>query len=412
MAITPEIKIHLVHDLIPFWLGLKDERYGGFYGSVGSDRKVDMWADKGCVLNSRILWVMSSCYKLCMDGALSETKLQDAGYSSVEILEAARHAYYFFRDHYVDMEYGGIYWSVTYDGKPADTTKHAYNHAFAIYALCEFYEVTHDNDAFKLAYYLKNCVENMFTDEIGYLESFGRDFTPDDNPHLSENGVTAYRTVNTLLHIMEAYAELYRINIETNDRFVKRKIYNILDIFENKVYNPDLGRLEVFFNKDYRSLIDLRSYGHDIEFSWQIDRICKVLGDKKLSARMQPVSLALAENTLQYGFDGRSLAYETDTGITKQTRAWWVQAESVIGFTNAYMKTDDKRFKAAARANWDFIKKYIIDKARPSEWYNEVSQEGVPDLSLPMVGEWKCPYHNIRMCIEIIRRNEKFKEEI
>ena len=412
MAISPEIKIHLVKDLLPFWLGLLDKENGGFYGFVDSEGNVNPKADKGCVLNSRILWVFSTSYKLCMDGALSEVKLQDAGYSSIDILEAARHAYEFFRDNYFDPEFGGIYWSVTYDGKPSDTTKHAYNHAFAIYALCEFYEVTGDIEAFKLAYYLKNCVENMFTDEGGYLESFGRDFIPDDNPHLSENGVHAYRTMNTLLHIMEAYTELYRINKETKDQFVKRKIYNILEIFENKVYNPQEGRLEVFFDKDYNSLIDLRSFGHDIEMSWLLDRTCDILDDEELKERLAPMSMMLAEKTLEYGFDGNSLAYEIERGVTKTTRAWWIQAEAVVGFTNAYMKTDDKRFKNAERRTWDFIRDHMIVKSRPAEWYMEVSQDGVPDLSKPLVDEWKCPYHNIRMCMEILRRNERAKEEL
>ena len=412
MAITPEIKIHLVHDLLPFWLGLIDKENGGFYGYVDSSGVVDRKADKGCVLNSRILWVFSTCYKLCMDGALSEVKLQDAGYSSLDILEAARHAYNFFKDNFFDPEYGGIYWSVTYDGKPSDTTKHAYNHAFAIYALCEYYEVTHDIHAFKLAYYLKNCVENMFTDEQGYLESFGRDFIPDDNPHLSENGVHAFRTMNTLLHIMEAYTELYRINLETNDQFVKRKIIKILDMIEHKVYNAEEGRLEVFFDENFNSLIDLRSLGHDIEMSWLLDRTCQILGDDALSERMAPISLKLAEKTLEYGFDGDSLAYEIENGVTRESRAWWIQAESVVGFVNAFMKTGNKDFKNAERKNWEFIRKNMIVKTRPAEWYQEVSKDGVPDLSLPLVDEWKCQYHNVRMCCEILRRNERASEEL
>ena len=412
MAISPEIKIHLVHDLLPFWLGLVDKEHGGFYGYVKSDGTVVPEADKGCVLNSRILWVMSTCYKLCMDGALSEVKLQDAGYSSLDILEAARRAYEFFRDHYFDPEYGGIYWSVTYDGKPSDTTKHAYNHAFAIYALCEYYEITKDIDAFKFAYYLKNCVENMFTDELGYLESFGRDFIPDDNPHLSENGIHAYRTMNTLLHIMEAYVELYRINKETKDQFVKRKIYKILDMVDTRVYNHEQGRLEVFFDKDFNSLLDLRSFGHDIEMSWLLDRTCQILGDDNLTEKFAPISLELAQNTLKYGFDGNSLAYECENGILKEERAWWIQAESVVGFVNAFMKTGNKDFKMAERRTWDFIRDHMIVKSRPAEWYMEVSKDGVPDLNKPLVDEWKCPYHNIRMCCEILRRNERASEEL
>lgn len=412
MAISPEIKIHLVHDLIPFWLSMMDKENGGFYGYVKSDGTVLPQADKGCVLNSRILWVFSTCYKLCMDGVLSEVKLQDAGYSSVDILEAARHAYNFFKDYYFDPEYGGIYWSVTYDGQPSDTTKHAYNHAFAIYALCEYYEITNDIHAFKLAYYLKNCVENMFTDDKGYLESFGRDFIPDDNPHLSENGVHAFRTMNTLVNILEAYTELYRINKETNDQFVKRKILKILDMIEHKVYNPEKGRLEVFFDEDFNSLIDLRSLGHDIEMSWYLDRVCQILDDDNLAARMEPIAMTLAQKTLEYGFDGNSLAYEIENGVTKETRAWWMQAESVIGFVNAFMKTGNKEFKNAERKNWEFIRQHMIVKTRPAEWYQEVSKDGIPDLDKPIVDEWKCPYHNVRMCCEILRRNERASEEL
>ena len=239
----------------------------------------------------------------------------------------------------------------------------------------------------------------MFKDDNGYLESFGRDFELDDNPKLSENGVHAYRTTNTLIHILEAYTELYRINKETKDQFVKGKIYSILEIFETKIYNPVEGRLEIFFDENYNSLIDLRSYGNDIEMSWVLDRTCDVLGDPKLSERMAVISDTLARKTLEYGFDGNSLAYETENGVTKQTRAWWMQAEAVVGFTNAFMKTNEKEFKNAERKTWEFIRNHVITKTRPAEWYNEVSQDGVPDLTKPLVGEWKCPYHNGRMCI-------------
>ena len=211
---------------------------------------------------------------------------------------------------------------------------------------------------------------------------------------------------------MEAYTELYRINKEVKDHFVKRKILNVLDIIENKIYNPEKERLEVFFDKDFKSLIDLRSIGHDIQMSWLLDRTCDVLGDPNLTERMSKISATLARKTLELGFDGNSLAYEIENGVIKQTRAWWMQAEAVVGFTNAFMKTDDKEYKNAERKTWEFIRDHVVTKTRPAEWYNEVSQDGVPDLSKPLVGEWKCPYHNVCMCIEILRRNERAKEEL
>lgn len=410
MAIAAEVKTHLIHDLIPFWLSLKDEQNGGFYGYVDSNSRIDRKADKGCVLNSRIMWAMSSCYKLCIDGALSETKLQDVGYSSLDILEAARCAYEYFRDHFVDMDYGGIFWSVTYDGQPADTTKHTYNHAFAIYALCAYYEVSGDREAFKLAYYLKNCIENTMADEYGYVDSFNRDFTPNSNPLLSENGVTAYRSMNTHINVMEAYSELYRINKETKDIFVKKKIYKTLDIHATRIYNPAKGRQEVFFDREYNSLIDLYSPGHDIEVAWMLDKICENVGDPELTERENPISRTIESNVLNYAFDGSSLILEFENGIASEYRHWWGQAEAVVGFVNAYMRTGDKRYKAAARAEWDFIKKYVIDKQRPAEWTYEVTADGTPNMEKALVSPWKCPFHNIRMCIEIIRRQERFDD--
>jgi len=412
MAITPEIKIHLVHDLIPFWLSMKDEEFGGYYGFVSGNRELNKRADKGCILNSGILWAMSSCYKLCIDGVLSETKLQDAGYSSMDILDAARHAYEFLSAHFIDLELGGLYWSVTYDGRPSDTTKHTYNHAFAIYALSAYFEVSGDMQAFKLAYYLKNCIENMFTDDNGYLESFSRDFTPDDNPHLSNNGVSAVHTMNTMLHVIEAYCELYRINKETKDTFIRKKIMRNLELHAEKIYNSALGRQEVFFDNDYNSLIDLYSPGHDIEMAWVLDKVCEIFMDDELSARENPISRRMEENVLKYAFDGNSLFYEAENGKIKDIRAWWIQSEAVVGFINAYTHTGDRNYLIAAQNQWNFIRDYVIDKARPAEWHNAVSPDGTPDTTLPLVSEWKCPYHNIRMCIEILRRQERMDEEI
>ena len=72
-----EVKDHLIHKIIPFWEGLKDEEFGGYYGYKGFDLVTDKEAVKGCILNSRILWFFSSAYELLKEKNLKE----DADYA-------------------------------------------------------------------------------------------------------------------------------------------------------------------------------------------------------------------------------------------------------------------------------------------------------------------------------------------
>ena len=213
----------------------------------------------------------------------------------------------------------------------------------------------------------------------------------------------AEKTMNTLLHVLEAYTQLYRL---TKDERVKNCLLRILDILKKYVYNPELKRQEVFFDRTYNSILDLHSYGHDIETAWLVDRTLEVLDDEKLTAEISPITVALAEQTLKVAFDGNSFANECEKGIVNTHRVWWVQAEAVVGFINAWQKTGEDKFFEAAKAQWKFIKTYLVDKREGSEWYWELDENGKPFENRPIVEPWKCPYHNGRMCFEIMDRLE------
>ena len=387
MNMKEEIKDQLVSSIIPFWKNLRDDEFGGYYGYMGYDLKLDKKAEKGCILNSRITWFFSNAYTLLKDESL---------------LKEADHGYAFLKDHCIDKENGGIYWSMNYDGTPLDTTKHTYNQAFCIYALSSYYEASGKKEALDLAKQLFHMIEEKCTDDQGYLEAFTRDFQPESNEKLSENGVLAEKTMNTLLHVLEAYTELYRVS---KDEQVKEKLKWIMDVFADKVYNPKLKRQEVFFDKNYNSIIDLHSYGHDIETAWLMDRSLEILDDDAYTNRLSPITKALTENIYKVAFDGHSLSNECDKGVVDTNRVWWVQAETVIGFLNGYEKDLSKtEYKEAAEATWQFIKDYVIDKRPGSEWFWLVRQDGTPVEGEPIVEPWKCPYHNGRMCMEVIRR--------
>lgn len=383
-----EIREHLQQNIIPFWKALKDDTYGGYYGYMGYDCIVDECAVKGCILNSRITWFFANAYLTLGDESL---------------LSEARHGYEFMKKYCLDKEYGGVFWSVKYDGTPKDVIKHTYNQAFAIYALSSYYDASKDEESLRIAEELYNLIERKCCDEGGYLESFDRKFDPVENDKLSENGVIAGRTMNTLLHVFEAYTEFYRV---TGKKEVKERIEWMMDIIAEKIYNPALHRQEVFFDAEYCSLIDLHSYGHDIETAWLVDRGVEILGNPAYEARMTPITKDLTRQVYETAYNHHSLANECEKGIVDTDRVWWVQAEAVVGFLNGFQKDISRtEYLEAAKDIWQYIKEYVIDKREGSEWYWLLDKEGRPYENKPIVEPWKCPYHNGRMCMEVIRRD-------
>lgn len=374
--------------MIPFWKALRDEEHGGYYGYMDFDHRLDKAAEKGCILNSRILWFFSEAAMALKDDSLRPY---------------ARHAYDFLRQTGLDQECGGVYWSLTFDGIPLDDTKHTYNQAFAIYALSAYYRLTGEEEALQLARKMFRLIEENCTDQGGYLEAFTREFRPASNEKLSENGVLAERTMNTLLHVFESYSGLYQAKPDPD---VENAMRWILDIYAGNIYDPEKRRQKVFFDREYHSLIDLTSYGHDIESSWLIDWGCGFLGDPALTEKIAAINSQLADSVLKTGFDGHSLANECENGVVDTHRVWWVQAEALLGFTNEFIKHPDRTdCRDAAAALWHFITEKVEDRRPGGEWFWRLDGTGNPDRTKPTVEPWKCPYHNGRMCLELIRRD-------
>jgi len=382
--LVTEVRRELTEHIIPFWKGLRDDERGGYVGQVDFDLTRRPKADKGCILNSRILWFFSECYMELKDESL---------------LDEARHAFEMLR-RMTDDANGGVYWALHADGSVADGTKHTYNQGFAIYALSAYYRASGDPEALERAKALFEVVEGRCRDEGGYLEAFTADWRPESNEKLSENGVMASRTMNTLLHILEGYTGLYEAG---HDAAVRDRLLEILDILERHIWNPEKRRQEVFFDMDYHSLIDLYSYGHDIETSWLADHTLNVLNDAALTARIRPMLLEMAEHTHETALTDSGFMAECERGKDDTKRVWWVQAEALLGFLNAWQHTGDARYRDAVRSQWRYIRDVLRDPREGSEWYWFVNADGTPG-TLPIVEPWKCPYHNGRMALEVMRR--------
>lgn len=382
-----QAKEHLEKVILPFWKNLKDDEFGGYYGLLDYDLKLDTKATKGMILNSRILWFFSTSVRVLEDESLRAY---------------ADHAYEFLKTHGIDKTNGGLYWSLNYDGSINEDIKHTYNLAFSIYALSAYYEITKKEEVLDLTFEIFQTIETKCKDENGYMESFYKDFSLMPNEQLSENGVIADKTMNTLLHLVEAYTQLYKVS---KDERVRVCLYEQLNYFETKVYNKEKHRQEVFFDKEWNSILDLHSYGHDIETSWLMDECTHILGDKETTKRINKITIDLLDQVMEKAYKDSSLLNENEEGKDDTTRVWWVQAETVVGFVNAYQKYPERRkYYEAAKDTLNYIFEHMIDSRNGSEWYSEIKEDYSP-ITKDIVNPWKCPYHNGRMCLELIERD-------
>ena len=379
-----EVRENLTSGILPYWLGLKDPK-GGFYGEVSSDGKVLYDAPRGVILNARIIWSFAAAYQ-----ALHETSY----------LVAAVHARDYFLEHFCDHKYGGVYWSVEKDGERLDTKKQLYAQGFAIYGLSELYKVTKDDEVLKNAINLYKVVETYFADREngGYIEALARDFSPLEDMSLSAHDINADKTMNSHLHILEAYANLYQVWPEEE---LKGAVERLLDIIGTKVMAAD-GHLQLYFRKDWSVMPGGVSYGHDIETSWLALECAFALKDLDIVNRVRPWALAMGKAGNEGLLPDGSLRYEKLLdGTFDDSRQWWVQAESVVGNLWLWKYHSDPQGADRALAAWIFIKEHLVDAAA-GEWWWAMLPDGKPDLSQPKAGFWKCPYHNTRMCLQVL----------
>lgn len=390
--VSTEFRSELTQHIIPFWNKLRDDGNGGFTGFMDSALNIDKKREKGVILHSRILWFYSNAYLLLKDEKL---------------LDNAKHAFKFLTEKCVDKEYGGVYWSMNYDGSVKDDIKHTYCQAFFVYALSSYYRASGDKQALELAYSVVDLIEKNATDDVAYLEKLSRDWkTVLANDELSENGLMADKTMNTTLHLMEAYTELYLA--DKNEKVLERLKFQ-LQLTYDKIFDQNGNKLLVFFDKNMDVIGDIHSYGHDIEATWLIDRACDVIGDREISEKFGAMNKRIVRNIadIAYHKETGSLLNERENDKINTWRIWWVQAETVVGFLNAYQRGygNDEYLDIAANV-WDFIKENIIDKREGGEWHSQLDDSMKYAEFKPVVDPWKCPYHNGRMCIEAIERLE------
>ena len=415
-----EMQDVLQNNILHFWqTKMVDHENGGFYGRIDGEGHLHADAEKGAILNARILWSFSAAYRV----------LQVPAY-----LEMATYAKDYFIEHFIDREYGGVFWSLDAKGQPLNTRKQFYAIGFAIYGMSEYARATGDREALECALQLFDCIEeHAFDSEYnGYIEATARDWSPIADMRLSELDANFPKSQNTHLHIIEPYANLYRCLREMQARSscnyvpaigsvlpievgvpeesilrVGAALRNIIGIFTDHILNPDTHHLDLFFEMDWtRGAGHLESYGHDIECSWLMHEAALVLGDPEVLARMEPIVQMVAEASAKGLRPDGSMIHEAnlDTGHADDDLHWWVQAENVVGWYNIWQYFGDDDALTRAFRCWNYIKHNLIDWEN-GEWFWSRHPDGSLNTVDDKAGFWKCPYHNSRMCLEIIERS-------
>ena len=386
-----EVREVLEDNILRFWIErMQDEEHGGFYGRIDNQNILYADADKGAILNARILWTFSAAYRVL---------------GKSEYLKIATRAKRYFIDHFIDPEYGGVYWSLDYKGQPKDTKKQFYAIGFAIYGLSEYARATNDQEALEQAINLYRCVEEHALDKEynGYIEAMTRNWQPIDDMRLSEYDANYPKSQNTHLHIIEPYANLYRV---WPSKELEASLRNIIGIFTDRILNPETHHLDLFFEMDWtRGAGQLESYGHDIECSWLMHEAALVLGDQKVLNKVEPIVQTVAKASEKGLNPDGSMIHEANltAGTKDDDLHWWVQAEAVVGFYNIYQHFHDEAALEKALRCWQYIKENLIDYQH-GEWYWSRHRDGSLNTVDDKAGFWKCPYHNGRMCLEIIER--------
>lgn len=378
----------LTTNILPYWMNrMVDQQHGGFYGRItGTEQRMPQ-ADKGAILHARILWTFSAAYRMLR---------------KEEYLATATRAKRYLLDRFYDPEQGGIYWSLTAEGRPLDTKKQIYALGFAIYGLSEYHRATGDAEALDYAIRLFESIETHSFDSLknGYCEALTREWGEIADMRLSEKDANERKTMNTHLHILEPYTNLYRV---WKDKRLEGQLRNLIILFADRILDTETNHLRLFFDDNWVSKLRIVSYGHDIEASWLLHEAALVLDDEAVTAKITPLVGRIAAAAAE-GFTAEGgMIYETnlDTGHTDSDRHWWVQAEAVVGYLNLYRHFGDEEALQKALACWEFIKKHLLDREH-GEWYWSIRAEGSVNREEDKAGFWKCPYHNGRMCLEVI----------
>jgi mannobiose 2-epimerase len=381
-----EIKIEL-NEILTFWEKYSvDVENGGFYGAVDVNNVPNVQADKGLILNCRILWTFSAAYQ--MDPKQGYKKL-------------ANRTFNYLNTYFWDAKNKGAYWSVKSTGIPSDTHKQVYAEGFMIYAFTEYYKISKNPQALEKAKIIYQVLQDKCKDQKngGYYEAYDATWKPIDDNTITQGKADQKKSMNTHLHLIEAFANLYQVY---PDKKLKAEIETMLAIFHEKIIANGTTQT-LFFTDDWSPRSEAVSFGHDIESAWLLLETAETIKNPTWIKKMKTLAINMAIEA-EKGIDPKDggMWNEKNQGHINTEKHWWPQAEAMVGYFNAFQLTGNKKFYALSLGSWSFIKSEL--KSPTGEWFWGIDEGKEPMMRNGKIGPWKGPYHNGRACLEILKR--------
>ena len=374
-----------LENILDYWTKYSiDEINDGFIGKRDYFNKEVPNATKGVILNSRILWSFSS----------ASNHYKTEKYNAI-----CKRSYDYLETFFKDENYGGVFWELSSEGKPLNKRKQVYAQAFMIYALTEYYLFSKNQDALDWAIDLYELIEEHAKDTVnkGYIEAFNEDWSVIKDMRLSKKDANEAKTMNTHLHVLEAYTNLYKVHKKPS---LKQHLTDLIDLFFSKFLTSE-NHLNLFFDECWNLKGSVVSYGHDIETAWLLIEAAKVIEDEKLLQKTKNTAILIADTFIKEGIDNDGGVLNEYNPIIKKLdgdKHWWPQAEALVGLCYAYDISKDEKYLETAIRILNFIEEHIIDHTN-GEWFWRVHQNQKTCTSDYKMGMWKAPYHNSRACM-------------
>lgn len=382
--------------LIDFYLpACVDIDNGGYKESLQNGEFV-LTGEKFLTLQARQLWFFST--------------LVNEGYEKKAAMSAARVGFDFLQSKMLDREYGGYFSKVTDDGSERDPRKHAYLNAFALYGLAAYYTASRDPSALAAAKKLFGVLEANAHDSVygGYVEFFYRDWKPISDPAEPRYvGEIGHKTYNTHLHLMEAFAELYRV---WPDDVLRRRLNELVMINMSSVRHRTFDANVDAWHRNWQLVEEpgnLRaSYGHDVECAWLVLDAVQTLG-MPLNL-FQNWAASICESSIRLGYDRIHGGFFAGGQLGKPAqdtrKTWWVEAEALVSLLDMHELTGDRTYYELFSQTLDFVESHLV--ADEGSWWATVAADGSRNGDVQRSSPWQGAYHSGRAMILCIKKLE------
>jgi len=409
LKLASQVDNALHADILDAWFPRSiDKEHGGFHTHFARDWKWLPGDGKGSVIQGRMTWVASQV-------VLREPQLK------AQYLPYVQQGVSFLENTMWDKKYGGFYWKLDDNGqvsKGFTDEKHLYGVGFGIYGLAAAYKATGDEKALDLAKEAFHWMDAHAHDSVhgGYFELLDREGkpvvpnVPDGQVQIDEIGPIGYKSMNTHIHLMEAFTELYQV---WPDPTLRARLEEMLGIVRDKICVQP-GAMNLFFTNEWQPIPGEDSYGHDVETAYLITETDEVL-HHKASEKTERMAKMLVDHALAYGWDTQNGGFfqegPTFGPPVSRLKEWWVQVEglnALLMMHERYGKQNPIYFQRFLQ-QWSFIKNHTIDQEYHG-LYNLTKPDGTP-ITQAKGSVWKGGYHDGRAFWNVRARLQKLAQE-